>query len=336
MPMPPPPASRRSLARRSLARGALHGAILLGVPALPGRARAWAPARPVIVTVPYAAGGSADTVVRSLAERLVPLLGVPVVVENRPGAQTIIGAEAVARAEPDGHRLLLTTGATLILNPLSGRPLPYRVEDFAPVALLSTLAYALVAREGLPRTPADFVAHARAAPGRVSLGHLGRGSGLHLAGALMAARLGIAWTEVVYRGDALAVSDLVSGTLDAAMLGGPAAVAAQRGGRARIVAWTGPARLPARPEEPVLAETWPDLVAVGWLGIHAPARTPPEALARLNAAFAEALGGAEALRERLAGEAMLLSRGESAARFGAFVAEETRRWAPVLRGLGLG
>lgn len=308
------------------------GAALLAPGTLGAQAR-WSPSRPVVIVVPYGPGGSSDALVRPLADRLAPLLGVPVVVENRPGAQTAIAAEAVARAAPDGHRLLFSATATLTVNPLMRRDLPYRVEDFAPVAHLATLPYAFAIRAGLPDSIEGFVAHVRANPGRLSIGSSGRGSSLHLTGALIAARLGLDWIEVTYRGDAPQVADLMAGTLDAAVLGGPPALAAERTGRARVLGWTAPARLPHLPGHPVFAETWPEIVSVGWFGLHAPAATPPEAIARLNAACAEALLADAALRERLTAEGVLVQVPGPPAAFAEFLAGEHRRLAPVVAAL---
>ena len=317
------------VAWRRRALGALAGA------ALAAPARAWSPARPVVITVPYAPGGSADALARPLAERLSPLLGVPVVVENRPGAQTAIAAEAVARAAPDGHRLLFSATATLTVNPLVATALPYRVEDFAPVAHLATLPYAVTVRQGLPWEMRDFVAHVRAHPGRVSLGSSGRGSSLHLAGALIATVLGLDWIEATYRGDAPQVNDLLAGTLDAAVLGGPPALAAERSGRARIIGWTAPQRLPHLPDHPVFAEAWPDIVALGWFGLHAPARTPAAAIRRLNAACAEALAADAPLRERLAAEGLMVPAIGPPETFAAFLDAEATRLAALLRRIDL-
>ena len=319
------PARRRSLAALSFT--------LCSAPVWADRP--WSPTRPVVITVPYGPGGSSDAVARPLADRLAPLLGVPVVVENRPGAQTAIAAEAVARAPADGHRLLFSATATLSVNPLLAPALPYRVEDFAPVAHLATLPYAITVRQGLPWLLRDFVAHVRANPGRVSIGSSGRGSSLHLTGALIATMLGLDWTEVTYRGDAPQVNDLMAGTLDAAVLGGPPALAAERTGRARIIGWTAPQRLPHLPDHPVFAEVWPELVSVGWFGLHAPARTPPEAIRRLNAACAEVLGADAPLRERLAGEGLLVPPVGPPAAFGAFLDGEALRLAALLQRIDL-
>ncbi len=316
-----------------ITRRGLAGALAAGL-ATPARA-SWMPARSVTIVSPYAPGGSSDALLRPLAERLEPLLGVPVVVENRPGAQTALAAEQVARAVPDGHRLLLSATATLTINPQLRRDLPYRVADFEPVAQLATLPYAIAVRQGMPAGLAEFVAHARARPGGVSMGSSGRGSGLHLAGALVAAELGLDFTEVTYRSDAPAVNDLMSGALDAAGLGGPPALAAARSGRVRVVGWTAAERLPGQPDQPVFAELAPGAVAIGWFGLHAPARTPPAALATLNRAVAAALAGADALRARLAAEGVLVPEVGPPAAFAGFLARETDRLAALLPRIGL-
>ena len=147
-----------SITRRTL------GGVVLATPALAQ------PARPIVIIVPFPPGGSTVVTARLLAERMAPLLSQQVPIEKRPGAQTIIGAEYVARAKPDAHTLLMSSGTTLTINPLIGRNLPYKVEDFAPVAHVATLPFAVAVRNGLPSGMADFFAHIRANPGRINWG----------------------------------------------------------------------------------------------------------------------------------------------------------------------
>ena len=310
-----------SITRRTL------GGLALATPALAQ------PARPILIIVPFPPGGSTDVTARLLAERMAPLLGQQVLIENRPGAQTIIGAEYVARAQPDAHTLLMSSGTTLTINPLIGRNLPYKVEDFAPVVHVATLPFAVAVRNGLPSGMAEFVAHIRANPGRINWGHNGRGSFNHIAGALIEERLGLRWQDVPYRGDAPQLNDVLAGTLDAMLVGGASAIAGERTGRARIVAWTGEQRLPNRPAEPCFAEAWPGTVAVTWFGLLAPARSPSAQIERLNAAAAAALREA-VLQERLLGEG-ILSAGGTVADFERFLHREQERWAPLLRRLDI-
>ncbi|MBW8269501.1 Bug family tripartite tricarboxylate transporter substrate binding protein [Caldovatus aquaticus] len=293
------------------------------------------PSRPVAIVVPFPPGGSTDLTARLLAERMAPRLGQPVVIENRPGAQTIVAAEHVARAAPDGHTLLMSSGTTLTINPVIGRNLPYRPEDFAPVALIATLPFALVVRQGMPATVEAFVALARSRPGGINYGHNGRGSFNHIAGAMIEEQLGIRLQDIPYRGDAAQMNDLLAGTLDAMVVGGATALAAQRAGRgARILAWTAERRLPGLPDVPVFAETHPNLVAQTWFGLLAPARTPPPAIARLNEAAQAALQDA-VLRERLLGEGIVAAPPSGPERFAEFLRTEAARWEPLLRRLDI-
>ncbi|MBR0673651.1 Bug family tripartite tricarboxylate transporter substrate binding protein [Neoroseomonas soli] len=295
--------------------------------------RAWSPSRPVTIVVPFPPGGSTDVTARLVAERMAPLLGQSVVIDNKPGAQTVIGAEAVARAAPDGHTLLMSSGTTLTINPLIGRNLPYKPEDFAPVVHVATLPFCIAVRPGIPDTLEGFVAHVRANPGKVTWGHNGRGSFNHIAGALIQERLNLDWQDVGYRGDAHQMNDLLAGTLDSILVGGATGLAVARSGRAKIIGWTGETRLPNLPDQPTFAEFYPGLVAVTWFGLLAPARTPSEAIARLNAAGAAATADAT-VKERLLNEG-IVAAGGSPADFQAFLTREAQRWGPLLRRLDI-
>lgn len=294
---------------------------------------AWNPSRPVTIVVPFPPGGSTDVTARLVAERMAPLLGQNVVIDNKPGAQTVIGAEAVARAAPDGHTLLMSSGTTLTINPLIGRNLPYRPSDFAPVVHVATLPFCIAVKPGIPDTLEGFVAHVRANPGKVTWGHNGRGSFNHIAGALIQERLQLDWQDVGYRGDANQMNDLLAGTIDSILVGGATGLQVERSGRAKIIGWTGETRLPNLPNQPTFNERWPGLVAVTWFGLLAPAHTPPAAIARLNAAGAAASADAT-VRERLLNEG-ILAAGGSPADFQAFLNREAERWGPLLRRLNI-
>ncbi|MBR0662029.1 Bug family tripartite tricarboxylate transporter substrate binding protein [Neoroseomonas oryzicola] len=294
---------------------------------------AWNPTRPVTIVVPFPPGGSTDVTARLVAERMAPLLGQNVVIDNKPGAQTVIGAEAVARAAPDGHTLLMSSGTTLTINPLIGRNLPYRPSDFAPVVHVATLPFCIAVKPGIPDTLEGFVAHVRANPGKVTWGHNGRGSFNHIAGALIQERLQLDWQDVGYRGDANQMNDLLAGTIDSILVGGATGLQVERSGRAKIVGWTGETRLPNLPNQPTFNERWPGLVAVTWFGLLAPAQTPPAAIARLNAAGAAASADST-VRERLLNEG-ILAAGGSPADFQAFLNREAERWGPLLRRLNI-
>lgn len=291
----------------------------------------WSPSRPVNIVVPFPPGGSTDVTARLVADRIAPLLGQNVVIDNRPGAQTVIGAEAVARAAPDGHTMLMSSGTTLTINPVIGRNLPYKPQDFAPIIHVATLPFCIAVKPGIPDTLEGFIAHVRANPGKVSWGHNGRGSFNHIAGELIRDRLQLDWNDVGYRGDAHQMNDLMAGTLDSILVGGATGLQVARSGRAKIIGWTGETRLPNLPDQPTFQETWPGLVAVTWFGLLAPARTPAAAISRLNAAAAIAVADAS-LRDSLLDQG-ILTAGGSPADFQAFLTREQERWTPILQRL---
>ena len=313
------------MTRRGLAAMALGAA---------GAAQAqaqWSPSRPVNIVVPFPPGGSTDVTARLVADRMAPLLGQSVVIDNRPGAQTVIGAEAVARAAPDGHTMLMSSGTTLTINPVIGRNLPYKPQDFAPIIHVATLPFCIAVKPGIPDTLEGFIAHVRANPGKVSWGHNGHGSFNHIAGELIRDRLQLDWNDVGYRGDAHQMNDLMAGTLDSILVGGATGLQVARSGRAKIIGWTGETRLPNLPDQPIFHETWPGLVAVTWFGLLAPARTPAAAISRLNAAAAIAVADAS-LRDSLLDQG-ILTAGGSPADFQAFLTREQERWTPILQRL---
>ncbi len=306
-------------------RAALALPALLPLAAAP---RAWAQNRPVTIVVPFAPGGSTDTVSRLMAERMSQALGQTVQVENRPGANTVIGAEAVARAQPDGNTLLMAAGTTLTVNPVIQRNLPYRVEDFAPVVLASTFPFAVIARHDGPADIAALAAAARARPGRITYGTNGPTTLTNIAMLMVLERLGVTMQDVTYRGDAQALADFLAGNLDLLVVAGSTAVPVFRNNQGRILGWTSAQRVPSTPGVPTFAESYPGFEALSWFGLLAPARTPPATIARLNAAGNEALNEAR-VRERLTNEAQFL-RGGSPEDFATFLREQDRIWRPVL------
>ncbi len=298
------------------------------LPAALAAAPAAAQARPVSIIVPFAPGGSTDTVSRLMAERMAAVLGQNVVVENRPGANTAIGAEAVARAQPDGNTTLMAAGTTLTINPVIQRNLPYKVEDFAPIILTSTFPFAVIARHDGPADIAALAAAARARPGRITYGTNGPTTLTNIAMLMVLERMGVTMQDVTYRGDAQAMGDFLAGNLDLLVVAGSTAVPIFRNNQGRLLGWTSAERLPSTPGVPAFAESYPGLVAQSWFGMLAPARTPAPAIARLNAAANEALADGR-IRERLTNEGQFL-QGGTPERFAAFLAEEAVRWRPVL------
>ncbi len=288
-----------------------------------------AQSRPVTITVPFPPGGSTDVTARILAERMAGPLGLPVQVENRPGAATVIGAEYVARAAPDGHTVLIASGSTLTINPHIVRNIPYRMEDFAPVTLISTLPFAIVARPDGPSTLPALMERARANPGAVTYGTNGPSSFNNIAMLLVNEAFGVRMQDITYRGDASQVADFLGGRLDLLMVGGSTGLAHHRAGTGRILAWTGDRRMPGNEEVPLVADFRPGTVAQTWFGLLVPARTPPAMVQRLNGAATQAIRTDE-FRARLLAEG-IFAIGSSAEEFATFLRTESDRWGPLLR-----
>jgi tripartite-type tricarboxylate transporter receptor subunit TctC len=247
------------------------------------------PTRPVTVVVPFAPGGSTDVLTRLLAERMTEALGKPVQVENKPGGNTIIGAEAVARAQPDGHTVLMAAGTTLTINPVIYRNLPYRVESFAPVILASVFPFAVIARHDGPADIPAMVAAARARPGEITYGTNGPTTLTNVAMLMVLDRLGLKMQDVTYRGDAAQLNDFIAGNLDLLVVAGSTALPVYRNRQGRILGWTSAERVPSTPEvRRPSPGGWrrprAGLVAQSWFGLLRPARTPAPVVAQLNAA----------------------------------------------------
>ena len=298
------------------------GPTLLAAPAL-------AQGRPLTIIVPFSPGGSTDTVTRLMSQRMTQALGQDVVVENRPGANTVIGADAVARAEPDGTTALMAAGTTLTVNPVIQRNLPYKVGDFAPVMLVSTFPFAVIARKDGPQDIKALEAAARANPGRITYGTNGPTTLTNIAMLMVLERMGVTMQDVTYRGDAMAMNGFLARDLDLLVVAGSTAVPIFRNDQGRLLGWTSAERLPSTPGVPTFSEVYPGLVAQSWFGLLVPARTPPETVRRLNAAANEALQDPR-LRERLTNEGQFL-QGGTPERFRDFLEEQARQWGPVLR-----
>ncbi len=308
----------------------------LALPAL-SRARAqgaggpWAPSRPVRLVVPFQGGGATDLTARLLAERMGPLLGQPVVVDNRPGAGGNLGADMVAKSDPDGHTLLMCTIGTASINQFLYRSLPYRPEDLAAVALVNLVANGIVVHPAVPaRSFAEFVAFARANPGRLNYGTPGNGTSGHMSGEYLKVRAGIDITHVPYRGTGGVIPDLLSGTLQVAVDNLPAYIPHIRDGRMRLMAVTSRQRWFSFPETPTVIESGiPDFEAVAWFGVQAPARMPASILDRYASLILEiSRDPAIIARQREIG-AEPNPLGPAA--FEAFIRAENDKWREVVR-----
>jgi tripartite-type tricarboxylate transporter receptor subunit TctC len=254
------------------------------------RAFARYPEHVVKIVVPFAPGGGTDTVARTLAQEMAKDLGQSVIIENKPGAGTIIGTQAVATSDADGYTLLMGTFANAV-NPSLNAKLPYDPhKDFAPVALVARSFNIVVVNAKSPyRSIADLIAAAKAEPEKLSYGTYGTGTSAHLAGELFKSMAKVNLTTVPYKGAAPAITDLLGGQIQVMFTTVASAASLIESGQLRALAVTSAERSPAFPNIPTVAEAGVPLYAAeSWYGLFAPARTPPEIIARLNASAAAA------------------------------------------------
>ena len=311
--------------RRTLAAGAVLLAASRGARAFPDRS--------VRVVVPWNAGGVTDILARAMAPSMQAALGQPVVIENRAGANGGVGAEAAARAAPDGHTLFVSNADTHAINPFAFRRLPYDpAADFAPVSLFARVPFAVIAGPSQPRATslAELLAAARAAPGRLSFASWGVASASHLSMERILRAAGVEMLHVPFTGQAPGMTAVAAGQVDAMVLpAGGAEALARDGGRARVLAVTSAERLSILPAAPTLREAGVDVVTGNWFAFHVPARTPDPVVRRLSAVTAEALrvpAVVEVFRQQATTPEATSPEG-----LGEFVRGERERWAAVIR-----
>jgi tripartite-type tricarboxylate transporter receptor subunit TctC len=273
-------------------------AVLAALVASNALAQAW-PAKPVRVVVNFPPGGAADSLMRSLAPLLQQTLGQPFVVENRPGANGSIGAGEIAKAAPDGYSILMSSGGAIALNGLIYRNLGYDpMKSLEPVAPVAVVAVFLEVKPTLPSTLAEFIALARANPGKLNYGSPGNGSSPHLAGEMFNRAARIQTTHVAYKGAAPAMTDLLGGQLDF-MFDPGIGLQHVKAGKLKLLAVGSPRRHPAYPDVPTVAEVvGGEFDADTVFGIYAPAGTPKDIVARLNQEILRQMQGA-AMGERV-------------------------------------
>jgi len=292
------------------------------------------PSRPVRVLIAFAGGGLADIISRVLTDRMSPALGQPFVLENRPGAGGNIAMEAVARAAPDGHTLLMV-GPAAAINGALYRSLSFNpTKDLVPIGVMGWGPYALFVSATLPvNSAAELVAYAKANPGKLNYASVGVGSGGHLTGVLFATAAGLQMTHVPYKGIQAIAPDIVSGEVHLVFNAFGPLNAFVQSGKVKLLAVTSAERLPAYPDVPSLAESaLPGFDATGWYILFAPAGTPRATLERLNAELRSALADRDtAQRIEKAGMRPVSQTLEEAARY---MAAETDKWTRAVRASG--
>jgi tripartite-type tricarboxylate transporter receptor subunit TctC len=284
------------------------------------------PARPIKVVVPYPAGGLVDLITRVVTERLAASLGQQFVIESRAGANGTIATASVAHAEPDGYTLLMITDSHAV-NPLFYKNLSYdSVKDFAPIGLIGKSPMVLTVHVSVPaRTVKELIGLARADPGSLSYGSIGLGSASHLAGEMFKLRAGVDMLHVPYRGGAPAVNDLIAGHLKTMFLTPVSGLPHIQAGKLAPLAIAAPARFELMPDVPTMAEAGVPLEAAYWVGMVAPAATPPAVIAKLEKALSEATAAAD-VRGRLTQMGAVVTPLAPAA-FGDFIRADLKAWA---------
>jgi tripartite-type tricarboxylate transporter receptor subunit TctC len=336
------PLNDRTAERKKMSRWkrAFFAALACGlwclIPALPSLARAEPfPSRPVTLIVPYGAGGPLDTLARIIAERMRLSLGQPVVIENITGASGSIGVGRAVRAEPDGHTVSIGNWATHVVNGATFT-LPYDLRhDLAPVALLSSNPYVVVARNGLPaQNLRELVAYLKANPGTATLGTGGPGSGQHVSGVYFQGATATALQFVPYRaGSSDIMKDLAGGHVDLTFDQAISALSYVRNGQMKAYAVTAAARIAAAPDIPTVDEAGvPGVYIAAWSGLWVPKGTPESAVHTLNKAAMDALASPD-VRRRLEdlGQVIPPPGQQTAAAFGAFHRAEIEKWWPIIK-----
>jgi tripartite-type tricarboxylate transporter receptor subunit TctC len=294
------------------------------------------PSRPVRIVVPFTPGGTTDIFARLVADKLSQSLGQQFIIDNRGGAGGNIGTDAVAKADPDGYTLVMGTVGTHAINPSLYAKMPYdALTDFAPVAFVAGVPNLMVVspKKVKATTVQEFIAEAKAAPGKLNMASSGNGTSIHLSGELFKQMTGVEMPHVPYRGSGPAVNDLISGQVDVMFDNLPSSIEQVRAGNLRALAVTSAQRSPAIPDKPTLAESGlPGFEASSWFALFAPKGTPADITSRLNQEVRKALDTPE-LQKRFAdlgGEMRPMSPDELMA----YVKAEHEKWAKVVKTSG--
>ena len=302
---------------------------------MPALAQTSYPTRTVRLIVPSSPGGGTDISARILAPQLTQFLGQQVIVENRPGAGTMIGGEAVARAAPDGYTLLMGI-STLAINPAMYKKVPYdALKDLAPISQAVALSNVLVIHPSLPsRNLKEFIAFAKARPGELNFASAGKGTSPHLSMELFLVLAKLKMLHVPYKGSGPGVTDLIAGHVPVMM---PNMLSAQphiKSGRLRALGVTGSKRAPGADDIPTIAEAGvPGYEAVQWYGVLAPAGTPNDIISKLHAGVVRAVQNPD-VRKRLMNDGAE-PVGSSPQQFAAYIRAETDKWAKVIKAAGI-
>ena len=293
------------------------------------------PNKPIRLIVPFPAGGPNDIIARVIGQRMSELIKQPVLIDNRGGQGGVLGTDAVAKANPDGYTIAISSAGALAINPSMEKAAYDTLRDLQPVTLIAKVPEMLVVASNVPaRDMSELIALAKAQPGKLNFASSGPGSLPHLAGELLKLTAKIDIVHVPYRGAARAVNDLLGQQVQMAFLDLPVLLPQIKAGALRPIAMGSPDRAPTAPEVPTTAEAgMPDLLAENWYGMVAPAGTPPAIVATLNRIATEAMRD-PAVKERLASQGATLI-GDTPEHFRSFIKAEIKKWAKVIKDAGV-
>ena len=308
---------------------------ILAAACLPASAKAAWPEKALRIVVPYAAGGFTDILARMLATGMSEKLGQPVIVENKPGASTMLGAEIVAKSPADGYTLLMATTSTLSTNLLVFKKMPFKPADLRPVALTGLTPFVLVAHPSVQaKDSTELVSLARANPGKLNFAMLGTGSSTHFVDEMYRRMTGVDIPDVPYKGAGPATNDLLAGHVQLNFDAIATAIPRIQNGSLKGLGISSDTRSPLLPSLPTFKESGlPDMVAYSWYGLVAPSGTPTTVVERLNKLVNDLLNSPE-IKERLIANGATAPQ-LSAAQFGGLIDDHTRRWERIIKPLNL-
>jgi tripartite-type tricarboxylate transporter receptor subunit TctC len=289
------------------------------------------PAKPVRIVVPFPAGGGVDLTARTVGQKLTDYLGQQVVIDNRAGAAGTIGAEHVAKSAPDGYTLLVAGPGSVAVAPLLFPKLGYNpLKDLAPITMLVTMPYIIVAHPSVPaKNAAELIALAKANPGKLNMASGGAGTGQHLAGELFNVLAGIKMIHIPYKGTAPAIADIMGGHADLTF-SDPSVLPQLHAGRLKVLGVSGTKRYPPLPDVPTVNESGlPGFDALNWYPLMAPAGTPRDLVMKLNTEAIKALNSPD-VRDKLMAQG-LIPAPMSPEQLGQFIREDYERWARVIK-----
>lgn len=292
------------------------------------------PNQPIRLVIPFAAGGPSDVLARGFSQKLGESLGQPIIIDNKPGAGTNLAAEFVAKSKADGYTIFLMMVGTQAINETLYKKLSYNtIKDFSPISLVASSSLMLVANPSVPvKNVADLIAYSKANPGKINFGSSGTGTPLHLGGELFNVQAGTTLNHVPYKGAAPALTDVLGGQIQTAMVGTPAALPFVKSGKLTAIGVTSPKRSSNAPEIPAIAETLPKFEVELVYAMVAPAGTPKDIINKLNSQLVSVLNNPE-IKSQLNSKGFDVTT-SSPEQLGEYIKSEISKWAPIVKKSG--